>query len=180
MAAEPRRILGIDPGSVITGFAVIDARGDRLVHVDSGCIQVGRGEFPDRLRRIYEGIGAVVERLAPTEVAVERVFVARNADSAIKLGQARGAAICGALKGALPVHEYSASEIKQAVVGSGRAAKEQVQHMVAMLLGIRDALQSDQADALAVAVCHAHTSASPITAARQAVAGRRGRGRYRA
>jgi len=168
--------LGIDPGSVKTGWAVVDAQGNHLRHVDSGHIEAGKGDFPDRLRLIFEGVRAVVDRCQPTAVAVERVFVARNADSAIKLGQARGAAICGALQAQLPVAEYSASEIKQAVVGSGRAAKEQVQHMVAMLLQIREKLQSDQADALAVAVCHAHTEASALTMAQRSLAtGRRGR-----
>lgn len=177
MTAETRRILGIDPGSVTTGFAVIEARGNRLKHLDSGPIRAGQGDFPDRLRRIYEGIVTVVERHDPTDVAIEKVFVARNPDSAIKLGQARGAAICGALQAALPVHEYSPSEIKQAVVGGGRAAKEQVQHMVAMLLGIREALQADQADAMAVAVCHAHMAASKVAMAGQVVPSRRRRGR---
>ena len=163
MAGQSRRILGIDPGSVRTGWGVVDAQGDRLIHVDSGFIQAGQGDFPERLRTIFDGIKDVSAALSPTAMAIERVFLARNPDSAIKLGQARGAAICGALQASLPVAEYSASEIKQAVVGSGKAGKEQVQHMVAMLLGLREALQSDQADALAVAVCHAHTAASVLS-----------------
>ncbi len=170
---EKRRILGIDPGSVSTGYGIVDAEGNRLAHVHSGRIDARGGAFADRLRRIFEGISAVVEEYEPSEVAVEKVFVARNPDAAVKLGQARGAAICGALQAALPVHEYSPSEIKQAVVGGGRAAKEQVQHMVAMLLTIREPLQSDQADALAVAICHAHTAASAVAMARQAVPNRR-------
>ncbi len=177
MAAEPRRILGIDPGSVSTGYGVIDAAGNQLRHVESGRIDAGKGDFPDRLRRIFEGISDVVDRTQPAEVAVERVFVAHNADSAIKLGQARGAAICGALRAALPVAEYSPTEIKQAVVGSGRAAKEQVQHMTGMLLSLRETLQSDQADALAVAICHAHTSASVLAMAQRTVVPARRRGR---
>lgn len=163
------RILGIDPGSVTTGFAVIDADKGRLTHVASGCIAAGSGEFPARLRTIFDGISAVVEEHRPSEVAVEKVFVARNAQSALKLGQARGAAICGAVQAALPVAEYSPTEIKQAVVGRGAAGKEQVQHMVGVLLSLRGALQSDEADALAVAICHAHTRASAVAmAARRA------------
>jgi len=181
MAGKTRRILGIDPGSVRTGWAVVDSQGDRLIHVDSGFILAGQGDFPERLRKIFDGIQSVAATHAPTAMAIERVFVAHNPDSAIKLGQARGAAICGALQASLPVAEYSASEIKQAVVGSGRAGKEQVQHMVAMLLGIREALQADQADALAVAVCHAHTAASVLAGLGQdttspASGGRGGRG----
>ncbi|MDQ2068514.1 crossover junction endodeoxyribonuclease RuvC [Natronospira bacteriovora] len=174
---EPCRILGIDPGSVNTGYAVIEALGSRLRHLESGRIAAGNGAFTDRLRLIFDGISDVVDRLAPAEVAVERVFVAQNADSAIKLGQARGAAICGALRSALPVSEYSPTEIKQAVVGSGRAAKEQVQHMVGLLLSLRETLQADQADALAVAICHAHTRASPIAMAQRTVVTRSRRGR---
>lgn len=160
--AGPCRILGIDPGSVITGYGIIENRGRQLVHVHSGRIQAGRGAFPERLWRIHSGIAELVSSYQPDEVAVEKVFVSRNVDSALKLGQARGAAICGAFGPDLPVAEYAAGEIKQAVVGGGRAAKEQVQHMVAMLLSLRGRLQEDQADALAVAICHAHMRASRL------------------
>lgn len=159
------RILGIDPGSVTTGFGIIETRGRKLVHIHSGHIQAGRGAFPERLRRIYCGIAELVTDHQPAEVAVEKVFVSRNVDSALKLGQARGAAICGVVGPELPVAEYAAGEIKQAVVGGGRAAKEQVQHMVGMLLSLRGRLQEDQADALAVAICHAHMRASRVAMA---------------
>lgn len=153
-----RRILGIDPGSRITGYGIIETGGGRLTYVDCGVIAVGDGPFPERLRRIFEGITELVDCFAPAEVAVEQVFVSRNAESALKLGQARGAAICAAVQADLPVGEYAAKRIKQAVVGRGGADKRQVQHMVCALLGLREAVKADAADALAVAVCHAHES----------------------
>lgn len=163
-----RRILGIDPGSRITGYGIIESGGGRLNYVDCGVISAGDGPFPVRLCLIFEGITEVVARFAPAEVAVEQVFVSRNAESALKLGQARGAAICAAVQADLPVGEYAATRIKQAVVGRGRADKRQVQHMVCALLGLREAVKPDAADALAVAVCHAHESA---TAARMRAMG---------
>ncbi len=150
------RILGIDPGSHITGFGLIDVTGAKMVHVASGCVRTDPGELPGRLRQIFEGIRAVVAEYGPAEVAVERAFVAHNADSALKLGHARGAAICATLEDRLPVFEYSPREVKKAIVGSGAAAKEQVQHMIRALLSIQEALAADAADALGVAVCHAH------------------------
>lgn len=156
------RILGIDPGSQRTGVGIIDvdARG-RAVHVFHTTLSVtGTGGFPDRLKRIYDGLCAIIAEQDPGEVAIERVFMARNADSALKLGQARGAAICAVVSRGVEVHEYAASEVKQAVVGGGRADKAQVQHMVGVLLGIRGTIQADAADALAIALTHAHTRAS--------------------
>ena len=143
------RILGIDPGSRVTGFGVVDSAGDRLTLVECGCLKLPTVSFPQRLKLILEGLGTVVERLAPAEAAVEQVFVSRNPDSALKLGQARGAAICALVSRDLAVAEYTPAEIKQAVVGGGRADKAQVQRMVAMLLNLKEPPASDAADALA-------------------------------
>lgn len=156
----PTRILGIDPGSRITGFGVIDSDGRRSVHVASGCLRTVGKDLPSRLREIFFGVGALMIRFQPQEIAVEQVFLARNADSALKLGQARAAAICGTFGLSPPVFEYAARAVKQAVVGVGQADKFQVSHMVGILLNHREALQADAADALAVALCHAHTRPS--------------------
>jgi crossover junction endodeoxyribonuclease RuvC len=154
-----RRILGIDPGSRITGFAVIDSDGRRSQHVDSGCIRLDTGvPVPQRLGDLYQEVAAIVERHRPVELAIEQVFLAKNADSALKLGQARGAAICAALSVGVEVHEYSPKSVKQAVVGSGGADKVQVQHMIKVILSMNEDPAEDQADALAVAVCHAHSA----------------------
>lgn len=150
------RILGIDPGSRITGFGVIELRGGKLHYVSSGCIRTQGDEMAGRLKEIFDGVREVVTRYAPQTMAIERVFMSRNADSALKLGQARGAAICATVFHDLPVSEYSATEIKQAVVGKGNAAKQQVQHMVTALLNLPGTPQADAADALAVAMCHSH------------------------
>lgn len=152
------RILGIDPGSRITGFGIIGLEGKRLSYVESGCIRAGDGDFAGRLKTIFDGIRDIVEIYAPTEVAIEKVFMHRNPDSALKLGQARGAAICAVMSMNLTIHEYSPSEIKKATVGKGNAAKDQVQHMVQALLNLPGMPQEDAADALAVALCHNHTS----------------------
>jgi crossover junction endodeoxyribonuclease RuvC len=149
------RILGLDPGSRRTGFGVIDCRGSVLVVRAHGCLNVAAATPAVRLRLIFEGLAALVSQHAPAEVAVERVFVSHNADSALKLGQARGAALC-AVPAGVPVFEYAPRAIKLALVGSGAAEKFQVAHMVRTLLGIGERLGADAADALAVAVCHAH------------------------
>lgn len=151
------RILGIDPGSRATGYGLIDERAAGAVLVAYGCIRTDMEGFPDRLKQIYDGVHRVVIEFAPDELAIEQVFMHKNADSALKLGQARGAAICGALAGGLPVYEYAARQVKQALVGKGSAEKAQVQHMVRILLGMSGALQADAADALGVALCHMHT-----------------------
>jgi crossover junction endodeoxyribonuclease RuvC len=151
------RILGIDPGSLITGYGVIDIDGRRSVHVASGCFELHGDELPVRLKRIFDGLREVVRSHRPDEMAIEQVFMHRNADSALKLGQARGAAICAGMDLALPVFEYSARQVKQAIVGRGGAAKTQVQHMVRILLSLTSIPQADTADALAVALCHGHT-----------------------
>jgi crossover junction endodeoxyribonuclease RuvC len=148
------RILGIDPGSRITGFGIIDAEGSRIRHVVSGAIRTADESFPQRLRCIFEQLSLVLDEYQPDLVAIEQVFVNRNVASALKLGQARGAAICAAAVRDLPIAEYAPTQIKQAVVGTGSASKEQVQFMVRALLQVAKALQSDAADALAVALCH--------------------------
>jgi crossover junction endodeoxyribonuclease RuvC len=152
-------VLGIDPGSRITGFGIIDTDGRQSRHVASGCIATPAGDFTVRLGAIFGGVAELVERHRPAEVAVEQVFMARNASSALKLGQARGAAISAVVNAGLPVYEYTPRAVKQAVVGTGGAEKPQVAHMVAVLLNYREHLAADQADALAVALCHAHASA---------------------
>ena len=149
------RIMGIDPGSRITGYGVVEAMPAGNRHVASGCIRVADDDMAGRLRRIVDGLREVSERYGPSEIAVERVFVSRNAESALKLGQARGAALV-ALPG-IPVFEYAATRVKQATTGSGKASKAQVQHMVRLLLALPEAPQADEADALAVALCHAHS-----------------------
>lgn len=151
------RVLGIDPGSRITGFGVVQVlRNGRLQYIASGCIRARGPNLADRLRAIYEGINEIITTYQPTIFAAERVFMARNADSALKLGQARGAALCAGINGGLAVNEYSATEIKNAIVGRGRADKRQVQHMVRVLLDLNRTPPADAADALACAICHAH------------------------
>jgi crossover junction endodeoxyribonuclease RuvC len=161
--AEPRpapavnvRILGLDPGSRRTGFGVIECRGPDYTHVAHGCIAVAGLELAERLRQIFEGLQALIAQHTPGEIAVERVFVNRNVDSALKLGQARGAALCAIPQG-VPVFEYAPRAIKLALVGSGAAEKAQVAHMIKILLQLDGKISPDAADALAIAVCHAHT-----------------------
>jgi crossover junction endodeoxyribonuclease RuvC len=150
-------ILGIDPGSRVTGYGIISSNGIRSSHIVSGCIRVPKGELPERLGEIYRGLSAVMAEFGPDEMAIEQVFMAKNAASALKLGQARGAAICAGVMAGLPVSEYTARMIKLAVVGTGKADKDQVQHMVKHLLGLKQVLAEDQSDALAVAISHAHS-----------------------
>ena len=152
-------ILGIDPGSRITGYGLISKEGNRLIHIDNGAIFTQSAkDFPQRLQQIFHGLSAVIEQYQPEAVAVENVFLAKNAQSALKLGQARGAAIVAAVCVGLAVYEYTALQVKQAVVGSGRAEKQQVQHMIKVLLNLPEIAQEDASDALAVAVCHAHSA----------------------
>ncbi len=150
------RILGIDPGSRITGYAVIDDTGQGLKYIGSGCIRIEADYFPDRLKKIFDGVSAVVAEFQPSQMAIEQVFMHRNADSALKLGQARGAAICAGQNQGLAVFEYAARQVKQALVGKGNAEKQQVQHMVKILLGLQGNLQIDASDALGICLCHAH------------------------
>jgi crossover junction endodeoxyribonuclease RuvC len=150
------RILGIDPGSQTTGFGIVDLEGGKVSGVHWGCIKTA-GDHSARLRLIFAGLADVVRELEPAEIAIESIFVHRNADSALKLGQARAAALCATFQSDLPVFEYSPKHIKKAVVGTGRAEKTQVQHMVKLMLGVRGPLQADAADALAAALCHAYS-----------------------
>lgn len=150
------RILGIDPGSRITGYGIIEHDGREMRYVTCGVVRAGNGDFPGRLRTIYEAIVEITGAYAPDVAAVEQVFIQRNPDSALKLGQARGAAICGCVAGDVAVAEYTPRAIKQAVVGRGGADKSQVQYMMRVLLKLPAAPSEDAADALAVAVCHAH------------------------
>jgi len=153
-------ILGIDPGSRITGYGVIRVLGGRLEYMGSGCIRTQGEQLSDKLKQIYDGVSEVITQFRPSLFAIEQVFMARNPDSALKLGQARGSAIVAAVNAGLPVAEYSARQVKQSVVGTGGADKEQVQHMVRQLLKLPGTPQADAADALAVALCHAHTRQS--------------------
>jgi crossover junction endodeoxyribonuclease RuvC len=150
------RILGLDPGSRRTGFGVIECRGPDYKHVAHGCIAVDGLEIAERLRQIFESLQALISEHGPGEIAVERVFVNRNVDSALKLGQARGAALC-AIPHGMPVFEYAPRAIKLALVGSGAAEKVQVAHMIKTLLRLDGKISPDASDALAIAVCHAHS-----------------------
>ncbi|TQV86108.1 crossover junction endodeoxyribonuclease RuvC [Exilibacterium tricleocarpae] len=150
-------ILGVDPGSRKTGFGIINTLGARSEYVTSGVIRVPDTVLPERLKVIFDSITQVIEEYCPQEMAVEQVFMAKSAGSALKLGQARGAAIVAGVSQDLPVSEYEARKVKQSVVGSGAADKVQVQHMVKVLLKLPAAPQEDAADALAVALCHANT-----------------------
>jgi len=157
------RILGIDPGLRLTGFGLIDlGSGGRLGYVASGVIRIPDGDLPKRLATIYTQLAEVIERYRPNAAAVERVFVNVNPQSTLLLGQARGAAICAAATAGLPVAEYTALQVKQAVVGYGRATKEQVQAMIVHLLALPGSPSRDAADALACATCHAHGGATAV------------------
>ena len=155
-ATVATRILGIDPGLRKTGFGVIDTLGSQLRYVASGCIKSGEGSLPERLKIILDGVREVIATYKPDQVAIEIVFVNVNPQSTLLLGQARGAAICGAVSCDLPVAEYTALQVKQAVVGNGHADKTQVQHMVRRLLSLPGDPSPDAADALACAIAHAH------------------------
>ena len=148
-------ILGVDPGSRTTGFGLIDNQPNRIIYIHSGFLKIKGDSLPQRLGQIYQQIETVIATYKPEHMSVEQVFMHRNADSALKLGQARGAAICAAYQAGLEIAEYAPREIKQAVVGKGAASKVQVQHMVKHLLGLRDPLQEDESDGLAIAICHA-------------------------
>ena len=151
------RILGIDPGSLHTGYGLIDMEGNRAVHVTHGQITTQGEELSEKLGQIFRGISSVISEFMPDECAVEKVFMYRNADSALKLGQSRGAAITVCAERNLPVFEYTANQVKQATVGKGHAEKAQVQYMVKVLLCLNGIPQADAADALAVALCHGHS-----------------------
>ena len=169
-------ILGIDPGSRITGYGLINTVGAKNEYVASGCIRIKGGDLAERLNQVFEGVSEVIRLYSPQQMAIEQVFMARNADSALKLGQARGVAIVAGTQQGLPIHEYAARAVKQAVVGKGSADKVQVQHMVAHILKLPGLPQADAADALAIALCHAHTQLGLVNMA--GVKGRR-QGRWR-
>jgi crossover junction endodeoxyribonuclease RuvC len=169
------RILGIDPGLRITGFGVIERHGQRLSYVTSGVIRSNDQEtLPLRLKTLFDGIAEVIAATCPDEAAIEKVFVNVNPQSTLLLGQARGAAITALVAAHLPVAEYTALQVKQAVVGHGKAAKDQVGYMVARLLTLPGQPSADAADALACAICHAHGHAFPATVSTTASTRRRG------
>ncbi|MBV1787926.1 crossover junction endodeoxyribonuclease RuvC [Marinobacterium sp. D7] len=167
-------ILGIDPGSRITGYGVINVNGSRNEYVASGCIRISGDVLAERLQQVYAGVSEIIQRYTPQEMAIEQVFMARNADSALKLGQARGVAVVAGANAGLPVAEYAARKVKQSVVGNGGADKTQVQIMVAHLLKLPGLPQADAADALAIALCHAHSRQQQISMAgsRKVIRGR--------
>jgi crossover junction endodeoxyribonuclease RuvC len=151
------RILGLDPGSQCTGYAVVETQGTRVAYIVSGAIRTSGESLAERLQEIFAGVDRLTSEFRPDEVAIERVFMHRNADSALKLGQARGAALSATFAARPRVFEYAPREVKLAVVGTGGAQKEQVQLMVKRLLNIAGPLAEDAADALAIALCHAHS-----------------------
>ncbi len=153
-----RIVLGIDPGSRRTGYGVIDASGNRPTYLGSGCINVVKLSMPERLAEIYRGVSEVISTYQPDALAIEEVFVSKNAKSALILGQARGVAIAAGVHHNLEVFEYAARSVKKNVVGTGRASKEQVQHMVQIILDLSGMPQADAADALAIALCHVNTA----------------------
>lgn len=150
------RILGIDPGLRVTGFGVLDKAGQKLAYVTSGCIKTAQGDLAARLKTILDGLAEVIMQCRPEQIALEKVFVNANPQSTLLLGQARGTAICAAVMHDLPIAEYTALQVKQAVVGNGHAEKDQVQEMVKRLLNLGGKPSPDASDALACAICHAH------------------------
>lgn len=168
-------ILGIDPGSRITGYGVIQQKGSSCIYIASGCIRTKGDTLAPKLDMIFKGISEIIKQYQPSEFGIEQVFMAKNPDSALKLGQARGAAIVAATQADLYVCEYSARQIKQSVTGSGGATKDQVQQMVMNILKLSGRPQADAADGLAVAICHAHTAQSLVAMAGQVKKTVRGR-----
>ncbi|RXZ33691.1 crossover junction endodeoxyribonuclease RuvC [Oxalobacteraceae bacterium CAVE-383] len=151
------KILGIDPGLRTTGFGVIDKQGNKLAYIASGTIKTPDADLPERLKTIFASVSEVIATYRPDCAAIEKVFVNVNPQSTLLLGQARGAAICALVFGELKVAEYTALQVKQAVVGQGKAQKQQVQDMVQRLLSLSGMPGTDAADALGVAICHAHS-----------------------
>lgn len=151
-------ILGIDPGSRTTGYGMVDSQGNRLRHIDNGIVATNpKDPLAQRLKAIYDGVTRIITVHQPEVVAVEQIFLAKNPQAALILGHARGTAILAAVNAGLAVHEYTALQVKSAVVGYGRAGKPQVQQMVKALLNLPEIAQEDAADALGVAICHAHS-----------------------
>lgn len=168
-------ILGIDPGSRITGYGVIQHVHGKFTYLGSGCIRTSGETLPEKLKQIHAGVSELIIQFQPDKFAIEEVFMGKNAASALKLGQARGAAIVAAVSNELEVGEYTARQIKQAVVGTGGADKEQVQQMVKSLLKLPGTPQADAADALAVALCHAQSLRTLISMAGKVKGTARGR-----
>ncbi len=153
------RVLGIDPGSNITGYGIVEQQGNRLLHIDNGCIVTSaKSPLHLRLKEIYSGLQEVIQRYEPDAVSIENIFFSQNASSALKLGQARGAAIVSSVNAEKEVFEYTPMQVKMAVVGYGRASKDQVQKMTKVLLNLPEVAQADAADALAVAICHINSA----------------------
>jgi crossover junction endodeoxyribonuclease RuvC len=165
------RIIGIDPGSRRTGYGVIDVMGSKISYVTSGIIRLPEGSLPERLKIIFDGVSQIIGEYRPQQMGIEEVFVAANAGSALKLGQARGAAIVAGVHAQLPVGEYSARSVKKSVVGTGAADKTQVQMMIVQLLKLSESPAEDAADALAVAICHAHSMRTTAALAGSGVKG---------
>ncbi len=151
------RILGIDPGSRITGYGLLEINDQQCRYVTCGCIRTQHQQLDQRLLVIFRDMQELIHTYQPDEMAIEKVFFHQNADAALKLGQARGAAICAVAQTAIAIYEYTPTQIKQAVVGNGHAKKQQVQHMVQAILALSKIPQVDAADALGVALCHFHT-----------------------
>lgn len=159
------RVLGIDPGSRLTGWGIVEHAASATRHVDNGVLVLDpKGLLCDRLLAIHDGITELIVRFDPDVVAIEGVFVARNPGSSMKLGQARGAALVAAARAGKPIYEYAPAEVKQSVVGHGRAEKCQIQAMIRIILGLPEAAQADASDALAVAVCHCQRAGGPAAA----------------
>ena len=156
------KILGIAPGSINTGYGIIESKGNHNKHIKNGIIKVKGNTLGEKLKIINTNVIKIIEEFQPDEIAIEKVFMHRNADSALKLGQARGAAITECAMNDLPLFEYSANQVKQACVGKGHASKEQVQHMIKILLCLEKKPLTDAADALAIALCHANSRESLI------------------
>ncbi len=155
-------ILGIDPGSRVCGYGIVNADGNKLEYISSGCIKVETLAFNDRLKTIYDGICSIIEKYQPDEIALEEIFVGKSPVSGLKLGHARGAVIVACRNHGFDISEYPPTQVKKALVGRGRADKGQMQHMIMSILGLPSAPQADAADALCVAVCHVHTKSSLI------------------
>ncbi len=154
------RIIGVDPGSRVTGYGIIDCNRQRLDHVANGCVMAKTGTFPERIKLIFQQLTQLVAEYHPELMVLEQVFFARNPQSALKLGHARAAAMLAGANAELPIHEYSPRHVKQALTGRGGAQKAQIQHMVRVLLGLAETPAADAADALALAICHANSAAT--------------------
>lgn len=158
--ADMVRVLGIDPGSVKTGFGIIESNGQQSRYIHSGYLKLPADCLANKLGQIFSQLSDIIDEYQPEHMAIEQVFLSKNASSALKLGHARGAAMTAGVNAKLAIFEYSAKAVKQSTVGYGAASKEQIQHMILRLLNSRKVLQEDEADALAVALCHAHTGLS--------------------